>query len=73
VISLREGGATDIVASGETGWLIEEARVEDVREAVRRAADETLDPAVIRARAERFSEERFVAEIREAARRVVYG
>jgi glycosyltransferase involved in cell wall biosynthesis len=73
VISLREGGAADIVASGETGWLIEEARVEDVREAVRLAADEVLDPTVIRTRAERFSEERFVDEIREAGRRLVYG
>jgi glycosyltransferase involved in cell wall biosynthesis len=73
VISLREGGAADIVTSGQTGWLIEKARVEDVRRAVQRAADEPLDPAVIRAGAERFSEERFVAEIREAARRVVYG
>jgi glycosyltransferase involved in cell wall biosynthesis len=73
VISLREGGAADIVTSGETGWLIEEAGIEDVRQAVRRAADEALDTTVIRARAERFSQERFVAEIREAARRVVYG
>lgn len=73
VISLREGGAADIVASGETGWLIEQGRIEDVRRAVRRAADEELDPTVIRARAERFSEERFVGEIREAAQRLVYG
>jgi glycosyltransferase involved in cell wall biosynthesis len=73
VISLREGGAADIVASGETGWLIERGRIEDVRQAIRRAADEVLDPSVIRARAERFSEARFVGEIRDAARRVVYG
>lgn len=73
VISLREGGAADIVQSGETGWLIEQPRVEDVRQAVRRAAEEPLDAAVIRKHAERFSEERFVAEIQGSARRLVYG
>jgi glycosyltransferase involved in cell wall biosynthesis len=71
VISLQEGGAADIVQTGKTGWLIEEAGIEDVRQAVRRAAQEALDPALIRERAERFSQDRFVAEIRDAARRVV--
>jgi glycosyltransferase involved in cell wall biosynthesis len=73
VISLRDGGAADIVASGETGWLIDEARVEDVRQAVRQAAAEPLDKAAIRARAERFSQDRFIAEIRDVAQRLVYG
>lgn len=73
VISLREGGAADIVMSGTTGWLIEEARIEDVKQAVQRAAHEAFDPAVIRSHAERFSQDRFVTEIREAARRLVYG
>jgi glycosyltransferase involved in cell wall biosynthesis len=66
VIGLADGGAVDIVEPGVTGWLIERPRVEELRAAVRRAASEDLDAGVIRARAERFSAERFRAEIREA-------
>ena len=66
VIGLAEGGALDIVEPGVTGWLIERPSVEELRAAVRRAATEELDSGVIRARAERFSVERFRAEIRDA-------
>ena len=73
VISLQEGGAADIVTTARPVGCSSTTRVEDVRRAVQRAADEPLDPAVIRGRAERFSQDRFIAEIREAARRTVYG
>lgn len=62
VIALNRGGAYDIVDDGETGWLVDEATVEQVRSAVHRAARETLDAAEIRRRAERFSRDRFKRE-----------
>jgi glycosyltransferase involved in cell wall biosynthesis len=71
VVSLREGGAADIVADGETGWLLPVATVDVVRDGVRRAAQESLDGGAIRARAERFSRARFVERIRDVAGRLV--
>lgn len=62
VIALNRGGARDIVDDGETGWLLGEATLEEVQSAVRRAAGETLDAGEIRARAERFSRDRFKRE-----------
>jgi glycosyltransferase involved in cell wall biosynthesis len=62
VIALNRGGARDIVDDGETGWLVDEATVEQVRSAVGRAAREMLDAAEIRRRAERFSRDRFKRE-----------
>jgi glycosyltransferase involved in cell wall biosynthesis len=59
VIGLARGGARDIVEPGVGGWLIESQEVIELRSAVRRAAIEELDPAPIRASAERFSFERF--------------
>ena len=73
VVALRQGGALDIVEDGVTGWLVERADAALVRDAVERAAREDLDPAAVRARAERFSEERFVSEIRLAAETLVAG
>jgi len=63
VIGLDRGGAPDIVDDGVTGWLLPEATVDQVQEAVRRAAREELDSAEIRRRAERFSSERFRKEM----------
>jgi len=65
VIGLAEGGALDIVEPGRTGWLIERQGVDEVRAALRRAADEMLDPAYIAERAQRFSAARFRHEIAE--------
>jgi glycosyltransferase involved in cell wall biosynthesis len=65
VIGLARGGARDIVAPGETGWLVERQDVEELRAAIRRAAEDELDPSVIRASAERFAVERFQATMRE--------
>jgi glycosyltransferase involved in cell wall biosynthesis len=71
VISLNRGGAADIVEQGVTGWLIDAPTVEQVREAVRRAAREELDREEIRRRAERFSAGRFREELRAAVEAMV--
>jgi glycosyltransferase involved in cell wall biosynthesis len=65
VIGLRNGGAVDIVRDGATGWLIDEQSPEAVRDAVRRAARETLDPQDVRASAERFSAASYRRRMRE--------
>jgi glycosyltransferase involved in cell wall biosynthesis len=67
VVALRRGGAVDIVQDGVTGWLVDRPDASLVRAAVLRATREDLSPAVVRAGAERFSEERFVEEIQGAA------
>lgn len=71
VVGLASGGAADIVEPGCTGWLIEHQTVEELRAAVRRAAQESPDPAEIARRAQRFSSERFRREIRAAVESVV--
>ena len=71
VIALNEGGARDIVEDGVTGWLMERATVEHLRNAVRRAARDDLDSAEIRRRAERFSATRFREQITEHVARMV--
>jgi glycosyltransferase involved in cell wall biosynthesis len=71
VISLDAGGALDIVEHGRSGWLIRGRRVEDIRAAVRHAAAESLDPAEIRASAERFSAVNFRHAMRAAVNDMV--
>lgn len=71
VIAFAGGGAPDIVEPGVTGWLVERQDAEEVRRAVREAAEVTLDPAAIRSRAERFSSDRFRRELRAAAEELV--
>jgi glycosyltransferase involved in cell wall biosynthesis len=66
VIGLRGGGAADIVDHGNTGWLVDDQGLDALRHAVRRAAEEDLDPATIRVSAERFSAERFRERMLEA-------
>ncbi len=67
VIGLAAGGATDIVEPGVTGWLLGSQSVDDVRDAVGRAALEKLDEVGIAQRAQRFSAGRFRRELQEAA------
>ncbi|HUP33410.1 MAG TPA: glycosyltransferase [Gaiellaceae bacterium] len=64
VIGYRLGGAADIVAHGETGWLVERQELGVLRQAIRRAARAELDRAGIAERARRFSGERFRREMR---------
>jgi glycosyltransferase involved in cell wall biosynthesis len=65
VVGLSRGGASDIVEPGVSGWLIERQDVGELCAAVRRAAREDLDAAAIRRGAERFSFDRFRAEMSE--------
>ena len=71
VISVARGGALDIVAPGETGWLLAEPSVHAVGAAVREAAASPLDPMRIRRRAERFSAEAFRTRMRRVVEDVV--
>jgi glycosyltransferase involved in cell wall biosynthesis len=71
VIGLNRGGARDIVQHDVTGWLIDAPTVDRVRQAVRRATEEELDPAEIRRQAERFSSGRFRAEMAAAVEAMV--
>jgi glycosyltransferase involved in cell wall biosynthesis len=71
VVALAAGGALDIVRPGETGWLVESQSVDELRRAVELAATDELDPAAIRASAERFSRERFRREMRSAVEELV--
>ncbi len=66
VISIDAGGALDIVDDGRTGWLMTGRGVDDLRELVRRAAQEPLDPGEIRAGAERFSSAAYRNTVRAA-------
>ena len=66
VVALAAGGALDIVEPGQTGWLMSRQTVEEVRRSVERAAIEEVDTTAIRRAAERFSRERFRAELRAA-------
>lgn len=72
VIGLAAGGAIDIVEPEVTGWLLRRPRTSDVRDAVRRAASASLSSDAIRARALRFSEARFRAELRQLVEEVVH-
>ncbi|MDQ3380366.1 MAG: glycosyltransferase [Actinomycetota bacterium] len=67
VIALAEGGATDIVEPGRTGWLLPDQSVDGLAAAVRQAAAEELDSQEIAQAAQRFGAARFRREIREAA------
>lgn len=71
VIALGRGGAVDIVEPGVSGWLLERQDVDELRSAVRRAAEEELDDGEIRRQAERFAEDRFRREIRAAVEELV--
>jgi glycosyltransferase involved in cell wall biosynthesis len=71
VIALDAGGAREVVEPGVTGWLLARQDVDDLRRAVRHAAEEPLDATAIRARAERFSRPRFRREIRAAVEELV--
>jgi glycosyltransferase involved in cell wall biosynthesis len=71
VISIDAGGALDIVEDGRTGWLMRGRGVEDLRDLVRRAAREPLDPAEIRAGAERFSSAVYRNTVRAAVTEMI--
>jgi glycosyltransferase involved in cell wall biosynthesis len=65
VVALGRGGALDTVVDGDTGVLVPDTTVDALAEGLTRAATMTWDPARIRRHAERFSRQRFVAEIHQ--------
>jgi glycosyltransferase involved in cell wall biosynthesis len=65
VVALDAGGARDIVRPGVDGVLIAEAELEQLRTAIRSAAETRWDPAALRARALKFSTPRFLERMRE--------
>ena len=71
VIALARGGALDIVERGVSGRLLERQDVDELRAAVRAAAEEEPDAAALRRRAEAFGQERFRREIRAAVEELV--
>jgi glycosyltransferase involved in cell wall biosynthesis len=66
VVSVRRGGAVDIVDDGRTGVLARPDDLADLRAAIDRAARTDWDRAAIRAHAERFAASRFRQRMRDA-------
>jgi len=66
VVALGRGGALETVVDGMTGLLVEASTPAAFADALARVRQATFDPAAIRRHAERFSRERFAAEIRAA-------
>ncbi|WP_261365326.1 glycosyltransferase [Anatilimnocola floriformis] len=63
VIAFGVGGAKETVVEGETGTFFQERTGASLAAAVRKFNTMTFDPEVIRARAERFSQEVFHREL----------
>jgi glycosyltransferase involved in cell wall biosynthesis len=64
VVALARGGALETVEEGVTGVLVPEPTVEAFADGIRRAADTAFDRGRLRAAAERFSRDRFLAGMR---------
>jgi glycosyltransferase involved in cell wall biosynthesis len=63
VVALGRGGARETVIDGLTGLLVGEASPAAFADALERLDGLPIDPATARANAERFSRERFAAQI----------
>jgi glycosyltransferase involved in cell wall biosynthesis len=63
VVALGRGGAVETVVPGTTGVLVDEPTASAFADAISQATQTAFDAAAIRRHAERFSRERFVAEI----------
>jgi glycosyltransferase involved in cell wall biosynthesis len=61
VVALAAGGALETIEDGITGVLVAEATAEAFVDGIRRVQRDAFDPLVLRARAERFSEDRFLS------------
>ncbi len=70
-ICFAAGGALEIVDDGVTGFLFAEPRVDALIEAMRRARETTLEPAVLVDSARRFDRPRFDAEFAALVNRAV--
>jgi glycosyltransferase involved in cell wall biosynthesis len=63
VVALGRGGATETVIDGRTGVLVDDASAPAFADGMARALSASFDREAIRRNAERFSRERFIAEI----------
>jgi glycosyltransferase involved in cell wall biosynthesis len=66
VVALRQGGACETVVEGVSGVLVTDGSPAGFAEGLARIGALSLDPAAIRANAERFSRERFMIDFRSA-------
>lgn len=65
VIAFAKGGALDVVKDGKTGILFPEQTTESLVEAIKKFQKTKFDHEYIQKYAEKFSEERFIKEIRQ--------
>ena len=74
VISIKKGGAEEIVEEGKTGEFFESATPEVLADAVRRFSEKetAYDREYIKQRAERFGKERFKKEMNEFITHIAY-
>ena len=63
VVAYRAGGVRETVIEGETGLFFDEQTPESLAAALERFGAMSFDPKACRAQAERFSPERFRAEL----------
>jgi glycosyltransferase involved in cell wall biosynthesis len=71
IVALGAGGALETVTDGVTGVLTE-AGVEAFAAGIRRALDTPWSVEACRAQAERFSEERFIADMSDAVEKLMH-
>lgn len=65
VIAFAKGGALDVVVDGKTGIFFDEQTPESLGRALDRFATLTFVPKILQTHAAQFSEERFIAELRD--------
>jgi glycosyltransferase involved in cell wall biosynthesis len=69
-IAYRAGGALETIVEGETGAFFDDPNAESLAAVLRVFDTSRFDPHRLRAHAERFSPERFIASLREIVERV---
>lgn len=65
VIAFAKGGALDMVIDGKTGIFFDQQTPQSLGEALERFASLTFVPKILQTHAAQFSEERFIAELRD--------
>lgn len=69
-IAYRAGGALETIVEGETGAFFDDANAESLAAALQTFDSSRFDAQGLRAHAERFSPERFIATLRDIVERV---
>lgn len=64
VVAFDRGGASEILRDGQTGILFKEQTEDSLTHALNRLEETSFDPQVLRSRAEDFSEDRFLEQLR---------